>query len=155
MALSFETKTTAKKRKKQELATTIKAKAHCGNFDKMEWDKDSLKKEVESYDDGKDINWSELARRYEIKNNEGRISGNGGQVVKECLINMGVAINRFKRPHESSSHNDRVRRKKRRGIGGEITIPTEVTPERLRQIAKEKIESGEYTIGERIVPKKV
>ena len=48
-----------------------------------------------------------------------------------------------------------LRRKKRRGVGGEITLPVDVTAERLQQIAKEKVESGEYTIGQRIVPRKV
>ena len=65
-------------------------------------------------------------------------------------------VNRFKRKHDDTDEREEhIRRKKRRGTGGEITVPTEVSPEKLRQMAKEKIQSGEYTIGQRIVPKKV
>lgn len=120
----------------------------------MLWNKEALKVEVEGYDNEKTVNWSELARSYNVKNKDGEIANNGGQIVKEWLKSVGVDVNKFKRVH-NSDESEHVRRKKRRGIGGEITMPTQVSPEKLREMAKEKIESGEYTIGQRIVPKKV
>jgi hypothetical protein len=42
-----------------------------------------------------------------------------------------------------------------KGAGGEITLPTPSTNENLKCNLKEKIVSGEYTMGELIVPKKV
>ena len=88
-------------------------------------------------------------------NTNGEIAGNGGQIIKECL-KSGMDVNRFRRKHDDTDERkEHIIRKKRRGTGGEITVPTEVSPEKLRQMAKEKIQSGEYTIGQRIVPKKV
>lgn len=49
----------------------------------------------------------------------------------------------------------RIRRKKRKGQGGEISIPVEVDQKELRKQLKEKLETKEYTIGEMIVPRQV
>ncbi|CAB4002168.1 Hypothetical predicted protein [Paramuricea clavata] len=56
-----------------------------GIFDKMAWDKDALKSEVESYENGKFVNWSQLAKDYNVTNTKGKIAANGGQIVKEWL----------------------------------------------------------------------
>jgi hypothetical protein len=49
-----------------------------GIFDNMTWDKDALKLEVESYEDGKFVNWSQLAKEYNVTNTKGEIAENGG-----------------------------------------------------------------------------
>ena len=54
------------------------------------WDKNALKLEVEEYDDGTKVNWSELARRYEITSKKGQIAKNGGQIAQEWLVSQGV-----------------------------------------------------------------
>ena len=64
-------------------------------------------------------------------------------------------LSRFRTKRENSECSTVVRRKKRRGIGGEITFPTEVHPKELKKMLMGKLQSGEYTIGEMIVPKKV
>ena len=46
-------------------------------------------------------------------------------------------------------------KKKKTSAGGEISMPTEPTTDRLQQLRTEKLKSGEYTIGEMIVPKEV
>ena len=45
--------------------------------------------------------------------------------------------------------------KKKRGQGGEISIPVPETNDELKEKLKMKIASGEYTVGELIVPRKV
>ena len=62
-----------------------KEKTHSGNFDRMTWDKETLKNEVESKKDGEKINWSELARRYHVTNKRGEIARNSGQIVHELF----------------------------------------------------------------------
>jgi len=37
------------------------------------WNKDALKKEIEGKKDGEKINWSEIARRYNVTNKRGRL----------------------------------------------------------------------------------
>ena len=48
-----------------------------------------------------------------------------------------------------------MRKKKIRSAGGEVTVPTDITRDKLKEMVKEKITSGEYTNGERTVPRKV
>ena len=79
----------------------------------MTWDKEALKKEVESKKDGEKINWSELARRYHVTNKKGEITRNGGQIVQEWLVNQQVNIHRFN--PEGLPNKLRARRKKKRG----------------------------------------
>ena len=100
--------------------------------DFISWDKEALREEIEKLDNGKEVNWSELARKYNVKNTVGEDARNGGQIVKEWLKSEGVDVNRFKRTNDESTddagtNQGRLRRKKRRTTGGEITVPTEVT----------------------------
>ena len=118
----------------------------------MTWDKNGLKNEVEGYGDETKVNWSELARRYQIKNKKGQIAKNGGQIAQEWLISQGVNLHKFKR----SSENERQpRRKKLKGLGGEISLPTPETNDSLKQKLKLKIQQGDFTVGELIVPREV
>jgi hypothetical protein len=120
----------------------------------MAWDKDGLKFEVESYEDGKFVNWSQLAKQYNITNTKGEIAENGGQIAKEWLKSVSVDTERFKQ-YNVDSDGPHIRRKKRRGIGGEISIPTPETNASLKKRLHEKILENEYSIGKLMVPKKV
>ena len=111
-----------------------------------------MKEEVESYPDGI-VNWSDLARRHNIINNKGELAKNGGQIAQEWLKKEGVNINRFKRKNDQS--DPRVRRKKLRGQGGEITIATPQSIDKVKAEIRKKISSGEYTVGQQIAPRKV
>ena len=118
----------------------------------MTWDKNALKLEVEGYADETKVNWSELARRYHITNKKGQIAKNGGQIAQEWLISQGVNLRRFKHSVEDERQ---PRRKKLKGLGGEISIPTPETNDNLREKLKLKIQQGEFTVGELIVPREV
>ena len=120
----------------------------------MTWDKEALKAEVEAFEDGSEISWREIAKKYNICNKSGQLAANGGQIAKDWLISEGVNVDRFT-PKQERIECSTVRRKRRRGVGGEISLPTEVHPGILKQQLSEKLQSGEYSIGEMIVPKKV
>jgi hypothetical protein len=68
-----------------------------------------MKEEVESYPDDTKVNWSDMARRYSIRNTKGEIAKNGGQVAQEWLKSVGVNVSKFKRPCEQMGA--RIRRK--------------------------------------------
>lgn len=159
LATSFETKHSAKERREvsDELdpVTKVKKKDHTGNFDKIAWDKEALKLEVEGFEDNHFVNWTNLAKRHNICNKAGQIAGNGGQIVKEWLILQGVNVTRFEEKQQHTNESPIIRRQKRKGQGGELSVPIEVSPEKLKKQMKEKIKSGEYTVGEMIVPEKV
>ena len=157
--MSFEAVQSAKRRNenKESEPQAKRQKTHTGKFDTMTWDKEALKAEAESYiNDDKEINWSELARKHHVTTKNGEVAKNGGQIIKEYLKSEGVDVNRFKRKSSDGSRTaPRVRRKKRKTTGGEEPVPTEPTVDELKQMARDKIESGEITVGERIVPRKV
>ena len=108
---------------------------------------------MEAYDSGRVVNWSELARQYEVKDGNGNLARNGGQTIKEWLKKQGVDVDRFKRKCETDV--GRTQKKKRRTVGGEITVPVDVTPAKLKNMIHVKINECKYTIGNRIVPKSV
>jgi len=157
LASSFESVKAARKRRNCEIekkrSGKRQKKTHSGNFDRTTWDKETLKKEIESKKDGEKISWSEVARRYHVTNNRGEIARNGGQIVQEWLVNQGVNIHRFN--PQGLPNKLRARRRKKRGQGGEISIPVPETNDELKEKLKMKITSGEYTLGELIVPRKV
>lgn len=120
LSAAFESSRTAKKRKesiKENEVPNKKPKKHSGSFEGMTWDKDGLKSEIEGYEDDRKINWSEIARRYNITNKKGQISKNGGQIAQEWLISQGVNLHRFQ---TNSPKERKPRRKKLKGAGGYI-----------------------------------
>ena len=114
--MSFESKQAAMARKGNE-QTAKTRKDHTGKIEQMAWDKDGLKAEVEGFDDSIQVNWSALARKYNITNKKGELAKNGGQIAQEYLHKEGLNLHRFKRKNMQAG-DPRVRRKKLRGIGG-------------------------------------
>ena len=158
MATSFEPKEAAKNRKEKldcQPAVKKSKKDHIGKLEEMTWDKDALLAEVKSYEDGRSVSWRALANKYKVCNSKGQLANNGGQIVKQFVISQGIEINNFKPVCQRSGKQEVVRRKKRKVSGGEISMPTDCPPAKLRKMLIENLNSGEYTIGEMIVPKKV
>ena len=82
LAVAFESIEDKTKRKNEKVSGAAK-KSSVGNFDKMNWDKEAMKEEVLGYADDKVVNWSEIARYYNIRNSNGAIAQNGGQIAQE------------------------------------------------------------------------
>ena len=151
----LESKKSAKERRSliiaQEKSGLRKKKNHSGNIENMKgFDKCTLKNEVNGYAEGTIVNWSDLARRYKITNKRGSPAKNGGQIVQDFLVSEGIDVDKFKK----TIKQDRVRRRKLRGKGGEISLPTPETNDSLKNTLKAKILNGDIHVGEMIVPKK-
>ncbi len=152
LAIAFESKRDAEIRK--NISTGYKRRNPVGNLDNIKFDKENMKEEVENLPDGMRVNWSELARRQNIRNTKGELAKNGGQIAQEWLKSEGINTTRFnKRKH--NGNDERVRRKKLRGQGGEITVATPQSIDRVKAELRRKISSGEYTVGQQIASKKV
>lgn len=140
------------------MAGKRKKKNHTGNLENIKgWDKEALKEEVDGYAEGTIVNWSELARRYGVTDKTGNTAKNGGQIIQDVLISMGVNVHQFKNPKSINSCNERkkrARKRKLRGRGGEITVPTPDTNNTLKNKLKLQIRNGDISIGEMIVPKR-
>ena len=86
------------------------------------WDKQGMKTEFNNYIDGTVVNWSSIARKYNITDGKGKIAPNGGQIAKEWLSTQGIDVEKFTK---KTPRGDGViiRRKKLKGVGGEISFP--------------------------------
>ena len=104
----------------------------------MEWDKEGLKAEVKSYEDGTLVNWSELARKYEIKNKAGEFAKNGGQIAMEYLKSEAVDVERFGKKRGNNVDNGNIRKRLKSGAGGEITVPCPETNEKVKEQLKKR-----------------
>ena len=120
----------------------------------MTWDKEALKTEIESLPDTSIINWSDIARRYNITNKRGRLANNGGQIVKGWVVSNGVDLQRFQKRKNDDDDVLHVRRKKRRGLGGELSLPCHQPSEKVKEKLKTEIAAGVYNPGELVVPRK-
>ena len=71
--------------------------------------------EVQSYNIGDKVNFSDLARKYNLTDLSGNIPGNAGQVVKEFLKQNNVDLQGLSQMNrEAGEENIRIRRKKRK-----------------------------------------
>ena len=61
----------------------------------MTWDKEALKREFENLPEDTVVNWSDIARRYNINDLSGKTAKNGGQIAKEWLIRQDIDTDKF------------------------------------------------------------
>ena len=120
-----------------------KSKSHSPNEQNMTWDIQNAVSELESFPSTTKVNWSEMARKYNIPGK------NAGQVLKETAKNHG--IDTFSLEH-NPSNTPRIRRHKCRLRGGEISMPCLPTINTVKEEQKALILSGELNIGEPCTP---
>ncbi|XP_035663701.1 uncharacterized protein LOC118407344 [Branchiostoma floridae] len=155
LAEEFETRaeaeTRTKKRKRQEETGQRKCKKRLGNFDDWgNFDRDALKEEVNSLEDGTAVNWTQLARKYDIKGLDGKPLQNAGQLLKLWLQKEDINTDRF----QQQSPAVRVRRARQRVVqGSDLTLPKKRTEREISKEMSKMIESGEVPIGEFVVPR--
>ena len=132
--MAFESKDIAQKR---VMSAGKRKRNPVGDLTNMTWDKESMKAEVMRYPAGTLVNWTDLARQYNILNKSGELAKNGGQIAQEWLKSAGVDVHKLKR---LNTENDtcRIRRKKLRGAGGEISVATLPTIDFVKEEMKKK-----------------
>ena len=111
----------------------------------------ALSEERKNKPQGTFINFSKIAIENSIYNDEGKIIRNGGQIIKEGLKKYGVDVNLFNYHGKCSVPRSRKAKKK---LPGGIPMPCEPTTEEVVKFLKEQIMSGDYSMGEIIVPQK-
>ena len=89
-------------------ARVSKAKKHSPKFENVQWDKEHLLVQLKNWPQGQIINWSALAREFNIP---GR---NNGQVVKEFAVENGIDV--FMLDHRPSTTRLRARKLRRANI---------------------------------------
>ena len=155
----FETKADAIKRTEREALdlSSGKRKQHCHvKLENIEWMAEECINEVINYPDGKQINYSKLARDYQLKYKDGNIPTNAGYCMKELLKKSNVDLLRFGELNRRAFENDeiRVRKKRRTVLDTNISIPQEETIVQIKCKVKKLIAEGKIVIGDLIVPQK-
>ena len=130
LALSFEPPLQAKKKK-----------SHSPSEQNLTGDVSGAMDELRNLPDGEKINWSAMARKYNIPQK------NGGQILKALANEKGIDVSKLDQqrvtPHQ---------RCKKRLPGGEISTPCLPTKEEIVDEKKRLVQSGELTIGEPCTP---
>lgn len=138
----------------KEKSGKIKPKIHHGKFENYEFNKEEFMSEIKSYPPNKPINWSRLAKKYEVKCQE-KQPMNGGQVLLNFAKSQGINVNTFN-PAKRVSGRDYLRRVRRSQIKigkSRISIPSSRSAKKIKSVIKTKLQTQEINIGEKIAPK--
>ena len=114
----------------------------------IKWNLDDCINEVSDLPEGSFINFSALARKYDIINDDGNYNRNGGQIIREALERANIDIEKFDYHGKSTSREKRQTIK----LENETGMPKEVTEAQVIEELKKKINLGINTMGEEIVP---
>ena len=147
---NFETEDDCKERSFEEnlkIESGAKKKHnHVGDTSK--WNLKECVIEVSNYPPGTSINFSALARKYLVNDENNLPIKNGGQIVKKVLEDNGIDLTAYK----YQENMNRCRRRKLKFPGSDVSLPCEDTNENVVKNLKIKISSGEYSKGEEITP---
>ena len=142
----FETPDACRKRSDEKIekeSTGRKScKDHVGPLDSYTFDRDQLKLHLEQSEEG-NRNWREIASTFEIKNENGQLVRNGGQVVQKFAISLGVDV----------EINARLRRAKRKLPDFNVAFTPTRSARDISVSVQEKVLSGELDIGKSVAPK--
>ena len=133
-AMSFETPT----------APSKKIKLHSTSADKHTWNHEDATTLLSSHPPEQTINWSRCARRLHIP------GGNAGQTLKEYAEKQGFDV--ITMEQKNSPPPTRIRRKKKKLPGGEISTPSLPTQAAITAEKKDLIACGKLSIREPCSP---
>ena len=71
---------------------TKRKRDHVGDLNSYTWNKEECLQEVYQYNEKDNINYTAIAKKYEVKNKDMIQVKNGGQVIKQFLVENEVDI---------------------------------------------------------------
>ncbi|CAC5358358.1 unnamed protein product [Mytilus coruscus] len=157
MAGFYESKVRAEERIekliRQESAGKKKSKQHHGNFENYSFDRTGFLNEMTSKPSGSDINWTLMAKKYNLQIN-GKFPANAGQVILEYARKQGINTQTHNKEKRVSSRDylRRIRRAKNTIYmrNKQHSLPTPRTGKATKEDVKRKLQSGELYIGVKI-----
>ena len=111
---------------------------HSPQFENARWDKERVLADLRDWPIGSIINWSEFARHHGIPGK------NGGQVAKEFAKENDIDVSKL----DGRATSTRIRARKLRIPGGDVSIPTHSTVEQIKKDWSQMIVDGSLTLGE-------
>ena len=135
------------RREEEERQQNKRARKNHGSTDR--WDLKPCVEAISRLPEGLYINFTELARKYKVENDNEEVLRNGGQIIKKALVEGGIDLDKF----EYMGKNNELReRRKLNKLSDNISMPGDPTEETVIANLKKKIENGIYSMGEEIVP---
>lgn len=131
-----------------------KLKNHVGKAQNYQLKKDEFIEFLQNVKPGSAIVWRSLALKFNLRNRNGNIPQNSGQIMKVLAEINGIDTSKLNTQIRVSGRDyfQRVRRAKMR-FCPKVSIPTPRPVRKLQNEVKEKIQTNELYIGEKIVPK--
>ena len=113
----------------------------------MNWTrKEDFLKEVGNHEaNSTEVNWSDMARKYEVQDGNGEIAKNGGQITKGYAKCKGINADSISKKRKHG--NVIVRKYKKRFIRTRVSVPVDCSNIQLKDDLGKRIRSGEYSIG--------
>ncbi|CAG2195362.1 unnamed protein product [Mytilus edulis] len=110
--------------------------------------------EIKSLPAKSNINWTELSRKYQVKNSYHKFPLNGGQVLYQFAKSEGVEVNKFNETKRISGRDyfRRVRRAKHI-LCKRLSTPTPRPAKQLKKEVRELLQTGDLDIGVAVAPK--
>ncbi|XP_065667702.1 uncharacterized protein LOC136087994 [Hydra vulgaris] len=129
-----------------------KPKKHIGSSHAYKDQLNSCLEEVKVYQTGEKINYSDLARKYNIIDSESKMPKNGRQIVKEFLKENDVNLTSLSELKRRSGEKSPViiRRKKRRLTNLNVSFPQEETNAQVAAKLNLLVSENKYSLGELI-----
>ncbi|XP_065653932.1 uncharacterized protein LOC136080770 isoform X2 [Hydra vulgaris] len=130
-----------------------KPKKHIGSSHAYKDQLNSCLEEVKVYQTGEKINYSDLARKYNIIDSESKMPKNGGQIVKEFLKENDVnltSLSELKR--RSGEKSPVIIRRKKRLTDLNVSFPQEETNAQVAAKLNLLVSENKYSLGELIAP---
>lgn len=155
----FESHTMANERVKHQINSNKhkKPKKHHGNFENYQFNKELFLHEVKQKQ-GDNINWSDMARNYNVLCN-GKTPLNGGQVLYEFAKHNNIHVNTFNKNKRISNRDylKRIRRAKKTILINKrkVPLPTPRSIKSMKTEIKKKLDTGELYIGIKVAHKQL
>ena len=123
-----------------------------GKHSTYTWDKSILEEEALTWNDETVVNWSEVGKRYDIRDKSGKVAKNRGQIAKDYLLNREESG--FVFTFSGKDKGKEVIRRKLKRVS-DTTVPCDVSSKKVKQMLSEKLESRKISIGHSINQKNV
>ncbi|CAC5411692.1 unnamed protein product [Mytilus coruscus] len=157
--LYFTSKPKAKEnmivRVRKEMEGICKPKNHNGNFDNYIFEKEKFLEEISSLSAGSNVNWSALARKFDVKTIKNQVPTNRGQVLMMFAKSNGINVYQFNTQSRLSGRDyiRRVKRAKKKLLKTKVTMPLPRSAKKLKAVVKTQVNDGTIKVGRPIAPK--
>ena len=123
-------------------------------YAKMQWDYQRLVADASSWESGRRVNWTQVAKEYGVHQpfDKTKLAVNGGQIVRAVLKDAKIDTSKFLNAYGKPTESPHARRAMQRTKSG-IAVPMHTPLDELEKKKEEMYKSGLVCQSIRIVQK--